>query len=172
MDIRTLTLKELESQGVAPEKLKRDLKIEYLDQLFIRVADLPKKFRQNALQRCREINQSGINSFLVESQWYLTIWQQDRQQISRIEEFNSRKDEKNTELTLNQDLELIATPERSNELLITQQVEKHEAKISQENVSNLIKYRGISYELPSLSKSQNQEQQPKKIKRVYRGQEY
>ncbi len=73
------TIEELESQGINGQELKQGKTIEYLDKVFVRVSNQPKQFRDLALEERNKYVRSGLDSFVVESRFYLTVWKEQKQ---------------------------------------------------------------------------------------------
>jgi hypothetical protein len=78
MTVTTIyTVEQLENKGVGLKEIKQGIKIKCFNKVFVRVNDFPKKFREIALKNCQNYVQSGIDSFIVESKFALTIWKED-----------------------------------------------------------------------------------------------
>ncbi|MGK7873436.1 MAG: hypothetical protein AB4426_09015 [Xenococcaceae cyanobacterium] len=79
-----LTTQQLESQGVSRDKAHEASQIRCSNKLFTRASDFPKKERQAAINLCQEYLQSGVFSFIAESQLALTVWSEEKDAILTV----------------------------------------------------------------------------------------
>ena len=76
--MKVITDKELEKSGISVSEAQKSLTLVYLDKKFIRKSDVPKKFRDTALNICNKIYEMGKESFVTETNYSYTIWEEEQ----------------------------------------------------------------------------------------------
>ncbi len=76
MDI--IGLDNLVIQGVSLAEVQQSLSINCFDTTFKRKSDLPKKFKTKALNLSAEIVKTGIKSFVTETNYSYTVWEEEK----------------------------------------------------------------------------------------------
>jgi len=76
--MKILTANELTQQGISMAEVQKSLTMTYLTKNFRRKSDLPKKFREKALSICTEINTLGKESFVIETNYSYTVWEEEK----------------------------------------------------------------------------------------------
>lgn len=76
--MKILTVNELTQQGISIAEVQKSLTMTYLTKNFRRKSDLPKKFREKALSICTEINSLGKESFVIETNYSYTVWEEEK----------------------------------------------------------------------------------------------
>ncbi|HIK38528.1 MAG: hypothetical protein NZ901_04245 [Geminocystis sp.] len=74
---RVISFEELNSQGISAEDFKKSLTLKYQAKTYRRRADLPKKFREKAMVLCEEIAREGKDSFVTETSFSYTVWEEE-----------------------------------------------------------------------------------------------
>ncbi|BAQ62850.1 hypothetical protein GM3708_3256 [Geminocystis sp. NIES-3708] len=72
--MKLLLLEELTQQGISSSEIKRSLTLNYFGKTFHRQSDLPKKFKEKALNLCQEMIKKGKESFIIDTNYSYTIW--------------------------------------------------------------------------------------------------
>lgn len=72
--MKLLLLEELTQQGISSSEIKRSLTLNYFGKTFHRQSDLPKKFKEKALNLCQEMMKEGRESFIIDTNYSYTIW--------------------------------------------------------------------------------------------------
>ncbi len=75
------TIEQLQDEGIDINQIRQSLKIECFGKSFVRVKDFPMKFRDIALESCQKYVDSGIDSFVVESKFALTVWKEETESL-------------------------------------------------------------------------------------------
>ncbi|WP_373480045.1 hypothetical protein [Geminocystis sp.] len=75
--MKILLLDDLVNQGVIASEIRRSLSINCFGKTFHRKSDLPKKFKEKALNICKEILDIGKESFILETNYSYTIWEEE-----------------------------------------------------------------------------------------------
>lgn len=129
-----MDIKELEDEGVSITEIKQSLEIECFDKIFSRSSDLPKKFKDKALNICQELREKGSHSFITETNYSYTIWQEknisnqkeNKPNLTHINEIRSLLDNKedsvNDSLSIDSEKEsnsLEIENEQNNQLQVT-----------------------------------------------------
>ncbi|WP_330203983.1 hypothetical protein [Cyanobacterium sp. Dongsha4] len=76
--MKILTAHELTQQGISLADVQKSLTMTYLTKKFRRKSDLPKKFREKALNLCAEIEGLGKESFVIETNYSYTVWEEEK----------------------------------------------------------------------------------------------
>ncbi len=76
--MRILTANELTKMGIAVAQVQQSLTLTYLTKEFRRQSDLPKKFKDKALNICQELYQNGKDSFVTETNYSYTVWEEEK----------------------------------------------------------------------------------------------
>lgn len=84
LTMKILTLEDLISQGLSIPEVQKSLTMTYLSKQFRRKSDLPKKFREKALSLCAEIEDSGRESFVIETNYSYTVWEEEKSLDSNV----------------------------------------------------------------------------------------
>jgi hypothetical protein len=107
--MKLLLLEELTKQGISPSEIKKSLTLNYLGKTFHRKSDLPKKFKEKALNICKEVIDTGKESFIIETNYSYAIWEEETVVKENIkpkdsptisEEISKNKDEKINDTSL------------------------------------------------------------------------
>ncbi len=85
-----INMKDLESQGVSSTEVKKSLQIECFDKIFRRTSDLPKKFKGKAFILCQELTNSGVHSFITETNYSFTVWKEELNIEEKINQQNNQ----------------------------------------------------------------------------------
>lgn len=72
--MKLIFLEELTNQGISLSEIHRSINLNCFGKTFHRQSDLPKKFKEKALNLCQEIIEQGKDSFIVETRYSYTIW--------------------------------------------------------------------------------------------------
>jgi hypothetical protein len=64
---------ELTDQGISLSEIQRSLTLNCFGKTFHRQSDLPKKFKEKALNLCQEMIEQGKESFVIETHYSYTI---------------------------------------------------------------------------------------------------
>jgi hypothetical protein len=73
--MKVYTIDEINDYGVNYQALKDSFTLKFLDRIFVRSGDFPKRFKEKAIQACLKHQQDKLESFLVESSPFLiTLW--------------------------------------------------------------------------------------------------
>ncbi len=80
--MKLLKPEDLEKQGVSILAVQKARSLHYLSREFSRKSDLPKKFLQKALDICQEMAQTGKDSFITETNYSYTIWEEEKPVVS------------------------------------------------------------------------------------------
>ncbi len=177
MNCKTLTLDELECQGYKREEFRTQLKIKYQGKIFVRLRDFPKKFRNQAIELCQGFRESQVDSFLVETGFSITVWQEENSQTKQ-----------NKLINISPELLLTTLPKRDNKVEVkyrkNYRIEKSgvvanitQKKDGQPAQTKVKMYRGVAINDSELQDCSNKLQQSDtneqiRTKKVYRGQEY
>ena len=169
-----LSIVELEKQGVPRDEAAHSSQISCSNKLFTRAADFPISERLAAIEFSKTIIESGVYSFIAESDRQLTVWKETEKKSSPQANLASPSQSINPPSTLKKTL-----PNRSS---LTDSTVNREDSINNYQTKSeppeeqlpatkrIVKtYRGVSYtvEVPI-----NQGRQTPAKKRKYRGAEY
>ena len=88
--MKVLTGQELERSGISLSEAQRSLTLNYLNKKFVRKSDVPKKFKDKALNICYQIFEMGKESFLTETNYSYTIWEEDQKSVEASQNKNNR----------------------------------------------------------------------------------
>lgn len=72
--MKLIFLEELTDQGISLSEIHRSLTLNCFGKTFCRKSDLPKKFKEKALNLCQEIIEQGKESFIIETRYSYAIW--------------------------------------------------------------------------------------------------
>lgn len=73
--MKVYTIDEINNYGLNYQALKDGFTLKFLDRIFVRSGDFPKRFKEKAIQACLKHQQDKLESFLVESSPFLiTLW--------------------------------------------------------------------------------------------------
>lgn len=87
--MKILTAHELTKQGISLADVQKSLTMTYLTKNFRRKSDLPKKFREKALNLCAEIEGLGKESFVIETSYSYTVWEEEKVANVEVKNLNS-----------------------------------------------------------------------------------
>ncbi|AFZ52707.1 hypothetical protein [Cyanobacterium aponinum] len=87
--MKILTAHELTQQGISLADVQKSLTMTYLTKNFRRKSDLPKKFRDKALNLCAEIEGLGKESFVIETSYSYTVWEEEKVANVEVKNLNS-----------------------------------------------------------------------------------
>lgn len=73
-------IEELENLGVDIKELKRGKTIQYSDKVFVRGSSVHNKFKEVALEEYSKYIEAGLDSFIVQSPSYVTVWKENKEQ--------------------------------------------------------------------------------------------
>ena len=93
-----INIEDLESQGVSSTEVKKSLQIECFDKIFRRTSDLPKRFKSKAFILCQELTNSGVHSFITETNYSYTVW---KEELNIEEKINKQNSQNNNNYSLN-----------------------------------------------------------------------
>lgn len=83
-----INIKDLETEGVSLSQIKQSLEIECFNKIFHRSSDLPKKFKDKAFNICQELREKGKHSFITETNYSYTIWQEKNLPSQEVNKHN------------------------------------------------------------------------------------
>lgn len=111
--MKILTVNELTQQGISISEMQKSLTMTYLNKNFKRKSDLPKKFKDKALSLCAEIEGLGKESFVIETNYSYTIWEEEKSVTSDVKIENKSPDllQKNNDF---RDADIPSTPVMEN----------------------------------------------------------
>lgn len=75
--MKILTVEQLTEQGISVTEIQKSLTMTYLNKQYRRKSDLPKKFRVKVLGLCTEIENSGKQYFVTETNYSYTVWEEE-----------------------------------------------------------------------------------------------
>ncbi len=158
--MKVYTIDEINRYGLDYQALKDSLKLEFLERIFVRNGDFPKRFREEAIMACKECRQAALKSFLVETPFLITLWTEEKPvKESKIEVVTPPAQETPTPNKCYRGVPY--SFDDSEELATDDPMEEGQMIVK--------RYRGITYEVPTplpvISVAT-----PKK--RTYRGLEY
>lgn len=82
--MKILTVDDLAQQGISVSDVQKSLTMTYLKKNFRRKSDLPKKFKEKALSICAEIGNLGKESFVIETNYSYTVWEEEKSVNSEV----------------------------------------------------------------------------------------
>lgn len=92
---RIVSFEDLNNQGISAEDLKKSLTLKYQSKTYRRRADLPKKFRDKAVILCEEIAREGKDSFVTETSFSYTVWEEEKSFVEEYKNTLIRETEEN-----------------------------------------------------------------------------
>lgn len=75
-------------QGVSLAEVQKSRSINCFDTTFKRKSDLPKKFKTKALNLSAEIVKTGIKSFVTETKYSYTVWEEEKIEKTDLSSIN------------------------------------------------------------------------------------
>lgn len=97
--MKLLLLDDLVEQGISPTEIQKSLTLTCFAKTFRRQSVLPKKFKEKALNICKEMGKSGQETFILETNYSYTIWVEEerikeQKKASNVTSINSKLDNK------------------------------------------------------------------------------
>ena len=103
--MKIYSISDLEKEGVKPEEVKIQSQIHCFQKKFLRAADFPKKYKNQALDACYAHREEGLDSFLVETPLFITVWKEykerEREIINPISPSYNTPEQEETTLEVN-----------------------------------------------------------------------
>jgi hypothetical protein len=82
--VRIVSHEELSYHGISPAEIQKSLEIQCFKKKFQRKSDLPKKFKEKAIYVCTTIMEMGLESFITETNYSYTVWEESQIQKEEI----------------------------------------------------------------------------------------
>lgn len=79
--MKVISSEELANHGISKAEIQQALEIQCFTKKFRRKSDLPKKFKDKAINVCAEIAQAGLDTFITETNYSYTIWEESKNPI-------------------------------------------------------------------------------------------
>ncbi|BAQ63316.1 hypothetical protein [Geminocystis sp. NIES-3709] len=107
--MKLLLLKDLVEQGISPTEVQQSLTLTCFTKTFRRQSDLPKKFKEKAVNLCKEMNQLGKETFILETNYSYTVWVEEQG-------IKEKKKSQDSSSQANQNLSVSSSVENNTEL--------------------------------------------------------
>jgi hypothetical protein len=83
--MKVYTIDEINHFGIDYQALKDRFTLKISNRVFVRSADFPKRFKEQAIAACQKTKQTDLNSFLVETTpFLLTLWTEQKVDDSSV----------------------------------------------------------------------------------------
>ncbi len=87
--MKILTVDDLAQEGISISDVQKSLTMTYSTKNFRRKSDLPKKFKEKALSICAEIGNLGKESFVIETNYSYTVWEEEKSVNSEVKKIET-----------------------------------------------------------------------------------
>lgn len=110
-----INCQDLEAQGISQSEMKQSLAISCFNKTFRRSADLPKKFKNKALNLCQELTEKGLKTFITETNYSYTIWQEEKEIAEANSDLDDYKKQSTSSIVIRKEEKSTSYPQQQKE---------------------------------------------------------